>query len=259
MLGAERAHRLEHRRRAAARRPPPAGRRRASAAEQLRHEPVVAREPSSVATARARDQRRALGVGGVAEAEQHERAGAERVAPDRQRGDARRRRRRAAGRRPPRRGAKPRPSGPSSHSSSPAPARTGAPCPGRRPRAGSRACRRRARAGRRTRAAGTGARPRRRPSARRRRACRTARDRAPARRRPREHRVGADPLPRRSRAHPGPPAAERGERAPVPQRSPRHRLAAPRARWISCSERTSHAPCAPPRSRARPPSRRRSS
>ena len=44
-------------------------------------------EPSSVATRAPLDQRRALGVGGVAEAEQDERVGAERVLPDRQRRD----------------------------------------------------------------------------------------------------------------------------------------------------------------------------
>ena len=86
VLGAERAHGLEHRRR-------PAGvdlartSRPSSAASSSVTSPWWPREPSSVATRALVQQRRALGVRGVAEAEQRERRRAQRVLPDRQRRD----------------------------------------------------------------------------------------------------------------------------------------------------------------------------
>ena len=181
-LGAQRAHRLEHRRRAAG---VDLGARVAAelGGQQVGDEAVVAGRAVVGRDAGAGDQRGALGVRRVAEAEQHERRGPERVAPDRQRRDpdaaadedrpapvARRARSRA-------------PSGPSSHSPSPSPQLAEpARCRGRRPRAGSRACRRRG--ARRTRERARQERAlvrRRRPSARPRRACRTGPGRAPAR------------------------------------------------------------------------------
>ena len=217
--------------------------------EQLGDEAVVAGRAVVGRHARSAQQRRALGVRGVAEAEQR---------------PARRRRRRAA--RPGRiaSGAMPTPppheeraaavlgrgeadarAGPSTQSPSPG-AQLAQP---RRARADVlehevELAVAPARAGPRRRAAGTGRSSLPRPSARPRRACRTGRAAAPgpSRVRRREHDVGAE-LAALGDAQA--PAPERRRRAGAPRRVPmRSRGASPRVRppWSSCSDSTSGSP-----------------
>ena len=184
--------------------------------EQVGDRPVVAGGTVVAGDAGAFEQLRPGHPRAVAKAEQDGHRGPprrdERVLQDRQRRDPAPPPSRIA-RRPSPGGAKPRPSGPSSHSCSPRPARTAASYRDRRPRAGSGPLRR---AGGRSRrpGGGTAAAPRPRPSSRLRRASRTARARRlPPGDRRRQARVtrsdAVGPRADRSRAGQGAPAGRR--------------------------------------------------